>query len=714
MSSAPAIGLCMIVKDEAPVIERCLRSVRPLIDYVLIEDTGSTDGTQDIIRAYLAAEGLPGEVFEEPWHNFAENRSLALERLRQQENIDYALIMDADDVAVLADGFDPQRFRLSLNKDLYHVELHRGASRYWRPQIVSNRKQFCYRGVLHEFIEVPPEGSTAGELADFYIVTGVEGNRSRNPDKYRDDASLLERVLQTEQDPFLVSRYTFYMAQSWRDAGEPEKALIGYLRRAELGYWAEERFVSLLSAARLQEQLGYPADEVIERYLEAGRICPHRAEALHGAMRYCRVHGLNRRGFALGNQHDLRSFKPEGLFVEMWIYDYGLLDEYAINAYWAEGYTECVDACLKLLAGGKLPASERPRVIENANFAVGKLPRVPDLGSVGAESLFDQHPLEKPRRLRSRLSGSPRVLLAVLAKQKADELPLYLDCIEALDYPKSSIVLYIRTNNNTDQTENILREWVARVGQHYAHVEFDATDVVDSVEQFGVHEWNSVRFRVLARIRNISLRKAIDHGCDFYFTADVDNFIRPCTLRELVALDLPIVAPFLRSVNPGAYYSNYHSEIDENGYYKSNDQYQWVLNRYVRGLIEMPVVHCTYLVRADVIPDLTYEDASQRHEYVVFSESARQASIPQYFDNRQIYGYITFARDDPNYHIEGGIERARALLAGELESGLGAQVSNALTILTPDYGPEPGQVTDGANVDPSVDLRREPIRADAG
>ena len=75
------------------------------------------------------------------------------------------------------------------------------------------------------------------------------------------------------------------------------------------------------------------------------------------------------------------------------------------------------------------------------------------------------------------------------------------------------------------------------------------------------------------------------------------------------------------------------------------------------------MVHCTYLVRADVIPELTYEDESQRHEYVVFSDSARKAGIPQYFDNRQIYGYITFGEGDEQ-HVSGGIERARALLNG--------------------------------------------------
>src|SRR4051795_8513315 len=113
-SVMPRIGLCMIVKDEAHVIEACLRSVQPIVDFVLIEDTGSTDGTQDVVRRWLDGENLTGLVFGEPWQDFATNRSIALERLRQFQDIDYAFIMDADDLLILSDGFDANAFRQSL------------------------------------------------------------------------------------------------------------------------------------------------------------------------------------------------------------------------------------------------------------------------------------------------------------------------------------------------------------------------------------------------------------------------------------------------------------------------------------------------------------------------------------------------------------------------------------------------------------------------
>ena len=242
-------------------------------------------------------------------------------------------------------------------------------------------------------------------------------------------------------------------------------------------------------------------------------------------------------------------------------------------------------------------------------------------------------------------SSQPRVLLSILAKQKEKVLPFYLLCIEALDYPKSSIVLYVRTNNNTDRTADILKDWVARVRGEYADVIIDTSDVPEDVQRFGVHEWNATRFKVLGRIRQESMRRTLDYNCDFYFVVDVDNFIKPNTLKDMVAARLPIVAPLLRHADLKSFYSNYHEKIDDRGYYLHSEEYFWLLYQRVKGLCQVPVVHCTYLVRADVIPPLSYDDGSGRHEYVIFSDSARKNGIPQYLDTREVYGYLTLTEE---------------------------------------------------------------------
>jgi len=76
-----------------------------------------------------------------------------------------------------------------------------------------------------------------------------------------------------------------------------------------------------------------------------------------------------------------------------------------------------------------------------------------------------------------------------------------------------------------------------------------------------------------------------------------------------------------------------------------------------------------------VIPDLSYTDESDRYEYVIFSDSARKAGIPQYLDNRQVYGYIAFG-EGSEHHVNGGVEVVRALLRGDV--GASTETSVAL------------------------------------
>ncbi len=89
----PTVCLNMIVKNESTVITRCLKSVLPLIDFWVISDTGSTDGTQEIIKEFM--KDIPGELHERVWVNFEHNRNEALSLAKNKA--DYILFMDADD-----------------------------------------------------------------------------------------------------------------------------------------------------------------------------------------------------------------------------------------------------------------------------------------------------------------------------------------------------------------------------------------------------------------------------------------------------------------------------------------------------------------------------------------------------------------------------------------------------------------------------------------
>ena len=350
----------MIVKDEAGVIERCLASVKPFIDRWVIVDTGSTDGTQDIIRRCMA--DIPGELHERPWRDFGHNRSEALELAREGAHAaDHVLFMDADNIFHAPPGW---RWP-ALQAPAYYLQLASGGTRYRQCLLVSAALPWRWVGVLHEYLatDAPHHIDT---LDGPWVERRHEGARSRDPLTFRKDAALLEEALRREPGN---ARYVFYLAQSWRDAGEPEKARQAYLERARLGGWAEEVWYSLYQAAALAERLQHPAPEVQGAYLAAYQYRPARIEPLVALARW---HG-RRKEWALAQLHARAAMglpMPDDLlFLDEGMYRWGAIDESAIAAYWLGEPMESFRLCMRLLDGDLLPEPERPRVEANRDFA---------------------------------------------------------------------------------------------------------------------------------------------------------------------------------------------------------------------------------------------------------------------------------------------------------------------------------------------------------
>jgi glycosyltransferase involved in cell wall biosynthesis len=367
-----SIGLCLIAKNEAHVITRCIDSALPLIDFVLVVDTGSTDDTPRVVREYLKEKKLAGEVIHEPWRDFAYNRNVALRRMRDHGQIDYSLMIDADQILAYDADFVAERLKKKLRHDIYDLPMRSGPREMPVPNLVSTRVDIFYKSELHEYRVIPP-GSSRRLAKGLRILEMGDGGRSRNPNKYRDDAALLERLLLEERDPFLIARHKYFLGESYRQCGEDEKALHYYLERAKLGFWIEEIFLSYLYAGRLQVKLDRPGNEILETFLAGHKVCPWRVEALHGAAKLCRMQGLHHLGYMLA-MPGLRLAIPEtGMIVENWIYDYGLLDEFSVLCYWTERYQECLDATTRILREGKIPEQDRARVQLNADYAAEKL-----------------------------------------------------------------------------------------------------------------------------------------------------------------------------------------------------------------------------------------------------------------------------------------------------------------------------------------------------
>lgn len=251
------------------------------------------------------------------------------------------------------------------------------------------------------------------------------------------------------------------------------------------------------------------------------------------------------------------------------------------------------------------------------------------------------------------LEMDKEVLLVILAKDKERELPLFFECIKNQTYDKKLIHLYIRSNDNKDRTIEIIEEWLKENESYYASCFKDYSNVNSNLKNFKSHEWNGLRFSILGKIRQDSINYAIKKNLN-YFVVDCDNFLKPWVLEKMVRCNLEVVSPLLvipphyrvSGREHGPMYSNFHFEIDSNGYYRdSYNRYSDVYHQVFKGYVECKVVHCTYYIMKECLPYCNYLDYTGRHEYVIFSHYLRIAEVPQYLYNRECGGYLVLIQE---------------------------------------------------------------------
>jgi len=286
--SGPSVCLNMIVKNEAHVIEKTLANLvdkMPQLRYWVISDTGSTDGTQDIIRSFFARKNIPGELFEDPWRDFGFNRTRALEHAFNKT--DFVLVFDADD-EICGHVALPTTGPLA---DAYHFNFgsEYGVS-YTRVLLMNNRKQWVYVGVLHELLQCKdPDCRYDFLTGNYYVVSGKSGSRSRNPNKYLEDAQILEKAYEeakARNDDIYV-RYTFYCANSYFDCGQNEKAIEWYKKTFGQSNWIQEKYVACWRIYQCYERMGRET-EGFYYLVEAIQYDSERGECLfHLICHYC-------------------------------------------------------------------------------------------------------------------------------------------------------------------------------------------------------------------------------------------------------------------------------------------------------------------------------------------------------------------------------------------------------------------------------------------
>ena len=346
----------MIVKNEALNIKATLESVKSIIDYWIICDTGSTDDTEIIAKEVL--KNIPGEYVHRQWINFGYNRSEVA--MLTKNKADYSIMLDAD-FLVRLNGFNKK----DLIDDQYDIIIKWVGTSFYNPLLFSNRLAWKSVGCVHEYWYA--EGvKTRSKLTTLYFDHERHGP-ARPKGLY--DLTLLEQGIKDEPNN---ARYHFYLANTLRDVGKYEEAIEMFNKRVEMKGWDEEVFYSKYQIGLCFELLG-EIEAAKVSYLSAWEYRPSRAEPLWRLAALCRKKGEYQQAYLFANKGMEIPYPNDIIFVDRPTYEYVLLFEASIAAYWINLYNESIELCKKIEKTPDVPNDVRIQNKKNMQFSIDKL-----------------------------------------------------------------------------------------------------------------------------------------------------------------------------------------------------------------------------------------------------------------------------------------------------------------------------------------------------
>lgn len=239
------ISLCMIVKDEEEVLGRCLDSVKDVVDEINIVDTGSTDKTMEIAKAYT------NRIFTFEWTGkFKDARNESFKYATKE----YILYLDADDVLLEEDKKKLKDLKETLDPAVDSVSMYYNAGideygnvtlTYRRNRLLKRSRGFKWRGDCHNYLEVDGNIMNAN-IAVTHKKSGHAVGRN---------LSIYEQKIKSG-DSFSPRDY-FYYGNELRENGHYEKAIESYTRNIQMrDGWIEDKIYACIYRADCYRFLG--------------------------------------------------------------------------------------------------------------------------------------------------------------------------------------------------------------------------------------------------------------------------------------------------------------------------------------------------------------------------------------------------------------------------------------------------------------------------
>jgi len=364
------LTLFMIMKNESPIIYRCLDSVKKHVNYIVITDTGSTDDSVEKVEKYLVDNNIKGKVYKDEWKNFGHNRTNSCLNAKEwlvKEGIDlsrnFFITIDCD----MKIFFKPEFKKEDLDKaESILITQVNSSLTYYNLRLFRSSLDYRCAGVTHEYWDFCSTNKVPNKTLklDTIYIEDV-GDGGSKADKFTRDIKLLTQGLEDEPNNH---RYYFYLAQSYSDHGDAENAIKWYNKRIEAKGWVEELFISYLRLGELYKKID-KKEEMVYSWLKGYGVLPIRSETLFRLVNDYRNRGENHLAMMfLKTALKIPYPKECSLFIEHHVYNYKLLEELSIVGFYTHYRPQAFSATQYLLHFKDVPDYIKNNVLRNSFF----------------------------------------------------------------------------------------------------------------------------------------------------------------------------------------------------------------------------------------------------------------------------------------------------------------------------------------------------------